>query len=119
MPKTKVEWAIVKNVRSIRKRKKKTQRDVASCLGVSPGYIGQIETEDSASMYSYDNLYELAKYFVCSMKDFMPDQSVRPVNYMFNFERYFLQFCGYRSFKLLWFIIIMYGRGSLDLQKED
>lgn len=73
MPKTKIEWAIVTNVRKIRKAKNKTQRDIASCLGVSPGYIGQIETEDSASMYSYDNLCELAKHLECSMKDFMPE----------------------------------------------
>lgn len=73
MPKTKIEYAIVQNVRTIRKRKKKTQRDIASYLGVSPGYIGQIETEDSSSMYSYDNLYELGEHLGCSMKDFMPD----------------------------------------------
>ena len=76
MPKTKVEWAIVGNVRTIRNEKKKTQRDIASYLGVSPGYIGQIETEDSASMYSYDNLCEIAKYLECSMKDFMPEDSL-------------------------------------------
>ncbi|PPK99313.1 helix-turn-helix domain-containing protein [Parapedobacter indicus] len=73
MPKTKIEWLIARNVRTIRKAKKKTQRDIASCLNVSAGYIGQIETEDSASMYSFDNLNELAKYLGCSMRDFMPE----------------------------------------------
>lgn len=76
MPKTKIEWAIVENVRTIRKRKKKTQRDIASHFGVSPGYIGQIETEASASMYSFDNLNELAKYLECSMRNFMPERPI-------------------------------------------
>jgi len=76
MPKTKIEWAIVENVRTIRKQKKKTQRDVASLFDVSPGYIGQIETETSASMYSFNNLNELAKYLGCSMRDFMPEKPI-------------------------------------------
>ncbi|MFB2118456.1 helix-turn-helix domain-containing protein [Parapedobacter sp. 2B3] len=74
MPKTEVEWLIVQHVRTIRKAQKKTQRDIASYFNVSPGYIGQIETEDSASMYSYDNLNELARRFDCSMRDFMPKE---------------------------------------------
>jgi len=73
MPKTKIEWSIVQNVRTIRKARKKTQRAIASCLNVSAGYIGQIETEESASMYSYDNLNELAKYLECSMRHFIPE----------------------------------------------
>lgn len=73
MSKTKIEWAIVQNVRRIRKENKKTQRDIANVLTVSPGYIGQIETESSASMYSFDNLNKLAKYLGCSMGLFMPE----------------------------------------------
>lgn len=74
MSKTKVEWSIVKNVRGIRKAQGKTQRDIASYFEVTPGYIGQIETEGSASMYSFDNLNELARRLECSMKDFMPQE---------------------------------------------
>ena len=74
MSKTKVEWAIVKKVRVIRKAKGKSQRNIASFFGVTAGYIGQIETESSASMYSYDNLNELARRLDCSMGDFMPEE---------------------------------------------
>lgn len=74
MAKTKVEWAIVKQVRKIRKAKNKTQRNIAAFLKVTPGYIGQIETETSPSMYSYDQLNHIAAELGCSPKDFMPEE---------------------------------------------
>ena len=74
MAKTKVEWAIVEHVREIRKAKKKTQRNIAAFLKVTPGYIGQIETETSPSMYSYDQLNHIAAKLGCSLKDFMPEK---------------------------------------------
>lgn len=74
MSKTLTEYEIVKLVRSIRNREKKTQRDLAELLKVSAGFIGQIEMESSSSMYSYNQLNELAKYLSCSLKDFMPEK---------------------------------------------
>lgn len=74
MPKTVTEYEIVKLVLSIRNREKKTQRDMADLLKVSAGFIGQIEMESSSSMYSYNQLNELAKYLNCSLKDFMPEK---------------------------------------------
>ena len=74
MPKTITEYEIVKLVLSIRNREKKTQRDFADLLKVSAGFIGQIEMESSSSMYSYDQLNEIAKYLNCSLKDFMPEK---------------------------------------------
>ena len=76
MSKTKIEWAIVENVRTIRKANNKTQRDIAAYLKVSPGYIGQIEAESSSSMYSYDQLNTIARELECSLKDFMPEKPV-------------------------------------------
>lgn len=76
MHKSEIEWHIVLAVRSIRMEKKYTQRDLASLLGVSPGYIGQVESENNRSMYSYDQLNVLAKHFECSLKDFMPEKPV-------------------------------------------
>lgn len=74
MLKSAVEWNIVINTRTIRKKFKKTQRDIANILSVSSGYIGQIESENFPAMYSYDQLNELAKFFNCSMRDFMPER---------------------------------------------
>lgn len=76
MQKSKIEEAIVDNTILIRKNNKKTQRDIANVLNVSPGYIGQVESTKSSSMYSYDQLNELAKFFNCSPKDFMPEKPI-------------------------------------------
>lgn len=74
MSKSVTEYEIVKLVLSIRNREKKTQRDLADLLKVSAGFIGQIEMESSSSMYSYNQLNEIAKYLNCSLKDFMPEK---------------------------------------------
>jgi len=76
MQKSKIEEVIVKNTILMRKKNKKTQRDIAAVLNVSPGYIGQVESTKSPSMYTYDQLNELAKFFNCSPKDFMPEKPV-------------------------------------------
>jgi transcriptional regulator with XRE-family HTH domain len=55
---------------------KLNQKMIAKAIGVTDGYIGQIESLKSPSMYSYDQLNELAKFFECSPKDFMPEEAV-------------------------------------------
>lgn len=77
-PKTKFEWEIVKLVRKLRESvtNKVSQREIAKYLGVSPGYIGQIETETSPSMYTYDQLNKVAILLNCSPKDFIPNQAI-------------------------------------------
>ncbi len=74
MQKNKIEEMIVKNTIATRKKNKKTQRDVANALRVSPGYVGQVESVNSPSMYTYDQLNKLAIYLKCSLKDFMPQE---------------------------------------------
>lgn len=76
MYKTKIEEAIVQNTVAIRKKNKKTQRNIADLLKVTPGYIGQVESSNYPSMYSYEQLNKLAVYLKCSPKDFMPETAV-------------------------------------------
>lgn len=76
MAKTVVEFEIVKLVRDKRTDSKLSQAKIADVLKVTPGYIGQVEMKSSASMYSYDQLNELAKFFKCSPKDFMPERAI-------------------------------------------
>lgn len=76
MRKSKIEEVIVQNTITLRKKYKKTQRDIANVLNVTAGYIGQVESANSPSMYSYNQLNELAKFFKCSPKDFMPEKAV-------------------------------------------
>ncbi|TZF85863.1 helix-turn-helix transcriptional regulator (plasmid) [Pedobacter sp. BS3] len=69
------ELAIVDRVREMRKKYKKSQTYIAMILDVTDGYIGQIESTKSASMYTYDQLNKIAIEFNCSPKDFMPEEA--------------------------------------------
>lgn len=71
-PKTKLEWQIAQLIAKKRDDLKIPQRVLAKKLGVSTSYIGQVEMENSPSMYSYDQLYAVAEELGCSPKDFMP-----------------------------------------------
>lgn len=75
MLKTKIELEIIKRIVAIR-GKKITQRDIAEYLNVSPGYIGQVESKNSPSMYSINQLNDLAKIFECSLHAFFPENPV-------------------------------------------
>jgi len=76
IPKTDVERTIVKLVKLKREAFGISQAKLAKILGVSPGYIGQIEMENSPSMYTYDQLNKLAIALKCSLKDFMPEEPI-------------------------------------------
>jgi len=71
-----IELYIVEVVKKKRKLLNINQDGIAKELGVTVGYIGQIESKKLKSMYSYEQLNELAKFFKCSPKDFMPEQPI-------------------------------------------
>lgn len=81
MPKSFIEFEIVNLVRKKRKDLNLSQAKIASLFNVSPGYIGQIEMKNSASMYSYDQLNKLALFFNCSLKEFMPEDPISESNH--------------------------------------
>ncbi|WP_312697199.1 helix-turn-helix domain-containing protein [Sphingobacterium mizutaii] len=75
MPKSNFELEIIKRTVEIRENKY-TQRDIATYLKVSAGYIGQVESKNSSSMYTYNQLNELAKLLKCSPQDFFPKNPI-------------------------------------------
>lgn len=74
--KSKFELTIVDNVRTIRKAHGKTQPYIAMILDVTDGYIGQVESNNSSSMYSFDQLNKIAQDLNCSPKDFFPENPI-------------------------------------------
>ncbi len=72
MAKTKFQYEIVQLVRTQRERLGFTQDDIAECLNVTRGYIGQVESPNFASRYTFDQLNALAILMKCSPKDFIP-----------------------------------------------
>ena len=75
--KSNFELAIVDLVRQKRRENKLTQENIATCLNVTPGYIGQIESLTEPSMYTHDQLNILAIEMDCSPKDFYPEGAVK------------------------------------------
>ena len=71
--KSKFELAVIQKVKEFREYRELGQRDIAAILGVTEGFIGQIESPNSASKYNLNHLNTLAKELPCSPKDFIPE----------------------------------------------
>lgn len=69
-----IDQYIIDEVRKKRKALNITQDDLADLLGVSKGFIGNIESTKYIDKYSTVQLNELAKIFKCSPKDFWPEK---------------------------------------------
>ena len=54
-----------------------SQSELAFRLGVSEGFIGQVESAKYSAKYNLNHVDKLAEIFKCSPQDFMPS---RPVN---------------------------------------
>lgn len=61
----------------MRDEAKLSQSELAFKLGVSNGFIGQVESSNSPTKYNLNHLDKLAAIFKCSPKDFMPE---KPIN---------------------------------------
>ena len=75
--KSRIELFVIEKVKSLRENAKISQSELAFRLGVSNGFIGQVESVKFPAKYNLDHIDKLAKIFQCSPKDFIPD---RPIN---------------------------------------
>jgi transcriptional regulator with XRE-family HTH domain len=74
--KTKFEMAVIDKVTEMRQQKNLSQDDIAITLGLTRGFIGQIESPNSPSTYNLNHLNKLAYEFGCSPQDFLPGKPV-------------------------------------------
>jgi len=74
--KTKFEMAVIDKVTEMRRKKNLSQDDIALMLGLSSGFIGQIESPNHSSTYNLNHLNRLAYEFGCSPQDFLPGKPV-------------------------------------------
>ncbi len=68
-----IDQFIIDIVRRKRTERKWSQDDLAIALGVSKGFIGNVESSRYIDKYSTVQINELAKIFECSPKDFWPE----------------------------------------------
>ena len=72
--KSKIDWFIISKAREMRNDRNITQEVIAVHLGLSVGFIGQIESPNYRAKYNVTHINTLAKLFKCSVKDFFPDK---------------------------------------------
>ncbi|HTB52673.1 MAG TPA: helix-turn-helix transcriptional regulator [Ferruginibacter sp.] len=73
-PKSAIELYIIERVKERRIELKLSQADLAFKLGVSYGFIGQVESKKFPAKYNMEHLDRLAFIFKCSPKEFLPDK---------------------------------------------
>ena len=74
--KSEIELFVINKVRELREQANFSQSRLALELGVSDGFIGQVESTKFASKYNLDHIDKLAVIFKCSPKDFLPDNPI-------------------------------------------
>ena len=72
--KIKIDLYVIEKVKERRIELKMSQAILAFRLGVSYGFIGQVESINYPAKYNINHLDKLAAIFNCSPKDFLPDK---------------------------------------------
>lgn len=73
-PKSQFDLYVSNAVRKMRIAKDVTQADLAYEIGVSDGFISQVESPKSPSKYNLNHLNKIARYLNCSPRDFLPEK---------------------------------------------
>lgn len=71
---TKIDNYVINKVREMRIAQKMSQVTLANELGISPGFIGKIESNKYSSHYNINHLNSLAKILKCSPQEFLPER---------------------------------------------
>ncbi|WP_308502878.1 helix-turn-helix transcriptional regulator [uncultured Alistipes sp.] len=73
-PKSEFDLYVSSAVRQKRIAQNITQVDLAIGIGVSDGFISQVESPKSPSKYNLNHLNKIAKFLGCSPRDFLPEK---------------------------------------------
>lgn len=75
--KSEIEMYVINKVKTLREHANITQSELAFRLGVSNGFVGQVESSRSPTKYSLNHIDKLAEIFEVSPQDFIPS---KPIN---------------------------------------
>lgn len=73
-PKSEFDLYVSSAVRQKRIAQNITQVGLAIGIGVSDGFISQVESPKSPSKYNLNHLNKIAKFLGCSPRDFLPEK---------------------------------------------
>lgn len=65
---------IIDRVREIRIQQGVSQSMLAYGIGVSPGFVGQVESPKFPTKYNLNHINEIAKFLNCSLSDLFPTE---------------------------------------------
>lgn len=71
-----IEQYVIDKVRSMRKEKGLTQRDLAYQTDIDQSFFAAVESPKGRAKYNLNHLNAIAKVFKCSPKDFLPDKAM-------------------------------------------
>ncbi|MBC9909138.1 helix-turn-helix domain-containing protein [Chitinophaga varians] len=71
---SKIDQYIIDRVKERREKIKWSQEDLAFELGVSKGFIGNVESTRYPHKYSMEQINHLAKIFKCTIWDLVPQK---------------------------------------------
>lgn len=74
--KTTIEQFVINHACKLRTKVGLSQADLAIKLGVTPGFIGKVESSNSRAKYNLNHINKLSEIFGCSPKDFLPDKKL-------------------------------------------
>lgn len=69
---TPIDQYVIDYVKKLRLEKDLTQQDIANIIGISRGFVSDIESDNSRAKYNIRHINALADYFGISPKDFLP-----------------------------------------------
>jgi transcriptional regulator with XRE-family HTH domain len=68
-----IEQFVIEKVKEHRLKLSISQAELAFRIGVSPGFIGNVESSKFPDKYNLNHLNKFAEVFNCSPKDFLPE----------------------------------------------
>jgi transcriptional regulator with XRE-family HTH domain len=71
-----IEQFVIEKVKEHRLKLSISQAELAFRIGVSPGFIGNVESRKFSDKYNLNHLNKFAEVFNCSPKDFLPETTI-------------------------------------------
>ena len=73
---TPFEQYVIDKVRTMRKEKKLSQRDLAYMLDIDQSFLAAVESPKGRAKYNLNHINALAKLFKCSPREFLPEEPI-------------------------------------------
>ncbi len=70
--KSEIELFVIEIAKELRLKHNLSQSELAEKLGVTPGFIGKVESQKSPSKYNLNHINQLSKIFEVSPNIFLP-----------------------------------------------